>query len=146
MQIDPKYVNSPKVGKRYGSVVDVGGQRFMVASNLIAQFEVGKRYDCEVVEKTWGEDKVKVIERVIFDAPPNGAGGISTGAIPPASPASRMPNGNGNGNHSRDEQLFVLAILKSGLESGRIADLSPDALVKIIEDLRAVYARTFGRA
>jgi hypothetical protein len=82
--------------------------------------------------KTWGDSPVKVITKLLAHIPPNGANGISTGKVPTA--------------NGKDEQLFVLALAKSAIESNRITDMNEDALVKTIEMFRAVYRRTFGAA
>jgi hypothetical protein len=130
--IDVKYLNPAKTGKKFGSVVDTSGARYVVPERLIAQLKAGECFECEIAEKLWGGDLVKVVEHITPKLPPNGANGISTGRLPPVSA-------------SKDETVFVLALVKSFIEAGRLADASPDALVKVIEDMRAVYRRTLGR-
>jgi hypothetical protein len=69
-----------------------------------------------------------------------GIPGGNLGEIPARNRAA-IPNGNG-----KDKCVFVLALAKSFIESGRVVDASPDGLVRVIEDLRTVYRRTFGQA
>jgi hypothetical protein len=119
-------------GKKFGSVIDADGSRYACPADLVAEFKPGNQVRVEWAERKWGGEAVRVIEKVVFEYPSNGANNITTGTAKLA------------GNGCKDEQLFVLALAKSAIESNRITDMNEDALVETIQMFRAVYRRTFG--
>jgi hypothetical protein len=124
--IDVKYQNFAAEGKKYGSVVDVTGDRYPCPERLVAAFEPGQRVQCEVQDETLGDKQVRVIKKLLPKDLAVFAG--ASGAAPTAD----------------DELRFVLSLAPAFIQSGRIPDTVE--LTGLIEKLRAVYAETFGGA
>jgi hypothetical protein len=134
--IDCKYANEAKPEKKFGSIVDVSGDRLVCPAGLVSEFHPGQRYNVEIREETWNDGPVRIISRIL----PNAVSAEASGAVP-----------------TNDAELrFVLALAAAYIQSGRAVGLDHinmvDAsenlagLVPLIEKLRAVYAETFGGA
>jgi putative DNA primase/helicase len=63
--IDCKYANEAKPEKRYGSIVDVSGDRFVCPAALVPEFSPGMRYSVEIREETWNDGPVRIISRIL---------------------------------------------------------------------------------
>jgi hypothetical protein len=87
MIIDVKYANEAKPDKRYGSIVDVSGERYVCPASLVHEFQPGQRYDVEIREDVWSGKDVRIIARIL----PNGSDG---GGAVPARPADDTPEAN----------------------------------------------------
>lgn len=125
--IEPKYVNAVKPGKKYGSVVDVDGSKYFVPEKLVSQFAVGHRYQCEIIDQTWGDSQVKVVQRVAANS--NGvANGYSPKKLDPAD-ARRM---------------FMCGGLFSFIKAGKVEPRS-DEIMDVLRTLHVVWAQTFGK-
>jgi len=60
-QINIKYVNPAKPDKKFGSLVDVDGTKYMCPANMVSQFRAGTTVDVPVQQSKWGVDLVNVI-------------------------------------------------------------------------------------
>lgn len=140
-----KYVNPAKPDKKFGSIVDAGGAKFMLPVGMQDAFAAGQTYDVPTSQKKWGDSVVTVIE-----GRPGAAGSTNPATPPPAAnpapPAAPRPayNGNGNGgNVSKDVQIATIALMKSFIESGSfgLTDL-PALEAACIPTARSIVKRT----
>jgi len=141
-----KYVNPAKPDKKFGSIVDASGAKFMLPVGMQDAFAAGQTYDVPTSQKKWGDSVVTVIE----GRP--GAAGSTNPATPPAAPAPAPQaaprpayngNGNGNGSVSKDVQIATIALMKSFIESGSfgLTDL-PALEAACIPTARSIVKRT----
>jgi hypothetical protein len=138
-RITVQYVNPPKAGKKRGTIKDSDGNIYGVFPDKISLFQPGGTYDVEIRESHVGDEIFRNITDGVLCAPRKG----ST-MIPSTNTAPQVPGfGNGSGT-SKDEQLFVLAILKSLIEAGEI-HADQGELVNAVQTLRDVWRQTFGR-
>ena len=64
-----KWANPAKDQKKFGSVVDMQGTRYMVKAHLVNQFQQGQTYDVPTKTEKWGENVVQIIEAFASPAP-----------------------------------------------------------------------------
>ena len=60
-QINIKWVNAAKEGKKFGSLVDVDGTKYMCPAGIVSQFRPGTTVDVPTQQAKWGVDIVNVI-------------------------------------------------------------------------------------
>jgi hypothetical protein len=118
-----------KAGKKFGSIVDPTGARFMLPVGMQDAFVEGQTYEVPTSQKKWGEDVVTVIEGRPGSA---GSGAIAQPTPQPSAPAPRPAyNGNGNGGDSRDVQIATIALMKSFIEAGKVELKDLDLVEKV---------------
>lgn len=126
--ITTKYVNQPKnpTGKM-GSVVDMGGVRYMVPVENLSRFSVGASYEVATGQEVWkaGEAPVSVIRGI---PTPVGAGTPQQPSAPVNHPAP-TPHINGSKvGEAAARQIFVTGIVGRALGSGKFTISDMDAL------------------
>lgn len=131
--ITVKYLNTPKEGKKRGSIKTTENDFFGIWPNQIALFEVGKTYDIEVEEKN-GFTNVKSVKLVASAEP---------------APGVLKPAGNGYNNYremsAKDaEGSFVCATLGALIRAGEVKN-DKAQLWATTNMLRALWLHTFGQ-
>jgi len=132
-----QYLNPPKPGRKTGSVKDADGQYWDIWPDKMAQMQQGGTYQIEYETREYNGKTYCTIKSIVGgQAPAPKANGMN-GAAKPA-------NGNGYGGKN-DEQIFVMAILKSGIEAGHVT-WDRGQIADTIKTLRTIYSETFGGA
>ncbi len=138
MEIQVQETHPPGAGRKMGKVITADGQQFYAYPEIIANLQVGRRYD--VKTDSW-EDRGRKNHKITEAAPLNGA--------------SHAPAGNGAAARSADnggppngglstEVAFVRELLKAFIAKGDVA-YEKRALYEATLELRALYGATFGR-
>jgi len=137
-----KYVNPAKPDKKFGSIVDPNGAKFMLPVGMQDAFQAGQTYDVPTSRKNWGQDVVTVIE-----GRPGSAGSTAPATPPPPAPAaSAPPAGHNSARMSnvdpKDVFIFVTGVVGRAMGSGKYDVSDIDLLTKAaIEAYRNNLAR-----
>ena len=80
-------------------------------------------------------------ELPIQEVPDNTPGEVHAAPTPPNGKTESKPvaNGNGNGDHSRDEHIFVCGVVNNGVASGKIDPLSAADIAGAAQAASAAY-------
>ena len=128
-----KYVNAAKDGKKFGSVVDNAGTRFMVPTAMVSQFEAGKTYDVPTKQEKWGESLVTVVAG--FASPAAAGSSQPQPYVPPprAQIATYTPGPAPSNSDHKDALIFVTGLVGRAMGSGKfvasdMTDLTSEAV------------------
>lgn len=124
--IEVRYVNPPKEGKRNGSIKDAAGQYYSVPPGLLAQFSKGMK--CRVEYEPFG-DNGRSVKRVIGNS------------VAPTVPKN---NYRDRTNPSDAKQMAVLALAKECIGKLTYEQLNVDEIAGILEMCGRAYDRTLG--
>lgn len=126
--IEIKYVNPPKPGKKFGNVKDVEGGLWLVDPAKLNQFSPGMKCKVEYTSRT-GQDGTewRTVGKIIG----NGAG--------PTMPAQNFRQ---RSNPAEAKQIAVLAIVKEWVPQIPVGDEA--ALVSAIGAAMRAYDKTLG--
>jgi hypothetical protein len=121
-----------KEGKKFGSIVDPSGARFMLPVGMQDAFQRGQTYEVPTSQKKWGQDVVTLIEGRPGSA---GSGAVAQQAAPPHPQYAPQPNTglqsatpprpapapsySGNGTQTKDAAMFVMGVVGRAMGSGR---------------------------
>lgn len=120
------YVNNAKPDKKFGSIVDPDGNKFMLPVGMQDAFRAGQTYDVPTSNKKWGQDAVVVIE-----GRPGAAG--STGPATPAPNANQQTAPSPprtNGALGKEGEMFVMGVVGRAMGSGKFDVTDIDLLTK----------------
>ena len=134
MQISIKYVNFPRPGTKYGSIVGQDGFKVMVPPDLLDQFRSGQIVDINTKQQTWYRDTPQ--EAVVTIAtggptgPVQGQGGQTGYQRPAGNQGGYRPNTGfqprviqgGPTQQSDDEKsrnIFVCGVVQQAMSSGK---------------------------
>lgn len=110
-----KYVNHAKPDKKFGSIIDPNGAKFMLPVGMQDAFVAGQTYDVPTSNKKWGQDAVVVIE-----GRPGAAG--STHPATPAPTPQTSPAGHNSGRMTnyddKDALIFITGVVGRSMGSG----------------------------
>ncbi|MDE2098022.1 MAG: hypothetical protein KGL39_12285 [Patescibacteria group bacterium] len=124
VDVEVKYVNPVKPGKKFGNIKDAGGNLYLVPPSLLNQFTPGMQCKIEYTARTGADGtEWKTITKVV--------GGSAT-PIPAAKhyAARKAPN--------EARQIFVVALLKEIIEP----EVTEEWLIGKVEMLKRVYDKT----
>lgn len=133
---------TPAGDNKPGSIVGMDGSRLGAWPETICLFEVGKTYEVEFTEAVKNNRTYRNVKGAKLATPAPAREPFVSGAyrsneatsVPPA--GHRLPS-------SDDERIFVVALLKSMIESGQIKN-DKRALWEATQMLRGLYRFTFG--
>ena len=140
MLISIKYVNFPKPGGKYGSIVGQDGTKIMVPPDLLGLFRSGQTVEVGVKTQTWGAgtDTEKVM--TVATTGPHGQNGLAHGqSTQPGYQAANLPaasqrantgfqprvvqGGGGLGTNPADDEksrnIFVCGVVQQAMSSGK---------------------------
>jgi hypothetical protein len=112
-----------KAGKKFGSIIDPEGAKFMLPVGMQDAFVAGQTYDVPTSKKKWGEDVVTVIEGRPGSA---GSGVVAQPAPQPATQSARQTNTQPD----RDVLITSTALMKSFIETGQFGLTDLETLMK----------------
>ena len=111
-QINVKWVNAAKEGKKFGSLVDVDGTKYMCPASMVSQFRPGTTVDVPTQQAKWGVDIVNVIAGHAQASAPSTAA-WSKPQVPAVAPPA-------TGNMDRkDALIFVTGVVGRAMGSGQ---------------------------
>jgi hypothetical protein len=120
MLIEISELHPAAPGRKTGTIVAVGGTRFSVWPEQLAQVQVGRRYDVEISERTWQGRTLQSVTKIT----PYG-NGDSTIAAKAATRTAAVAPGNGFGTASTsglDRQMFVHGLLVALIRAGQVGN------------------------
>lgn len=127
-EITCQYVNFPKAGKRRGSIKSSEGDYYWGSDTTLRQFAVGE------------------VCTVEYDTQPKDGGGewrTIKRKVSTTSPGSTPTQVRNRTNPADSKQIFVTALLKEGIASGKI-EPSKVGVVSAGNALKAAYEELFG--
>jgi hypothetical protein len=121
-QINIKWVNPAKEGKKFGSLVDVSGAKYMCPAALVSQFQPGTTVDVPVQSAKWGADVVEVIQGHAQATATSTSAWSKPQAPEPARsvPANYSTPASGNMDR-KDALIFVTGTVGRAMGSGKFA-------------------------
>ena len=135
----PSFVNPPKAGKREGSIKVADGSYYGVPPALLSNFQAGNSYTVEYTEKQgtgqWAGKVFRSITRI-----------AATEQAKPEQAAAQQSGGGtryGATDDKTAERIFCCGALNAAIQSGNVVLGKPE-LITLVNDLRAVWANTFG--
>lgn len=129
-KIAPKYVNAAGAGKKYGSVVDQDGTKYLVKQEHMGSFHKGVEMDIETRSEPWTNG-------TLIASP-------AASAAPP-SPAPSNGNGHSNGNgNGKDEHIYVCGIVNNWVSTLQGRAVTAQDLTLITNAARDAYRQTLG--
>lgn len=133
---------TPAGDNKPGSIVGMDGSRLGAWPETIGLFEVGKTYEVEFTETTKNNRVFRNVKgaKLATSAPPREP--FVSGLYRPNEVTS-APLAGHHSFSSDDERIFVVALLKSGLESGQVK-FDKRALWEATQMLRGLHRFTFG--
>jgi len=126
----------PAPGKKRGRVKDRDGTIYQIDPGMLAGVKNGDTCEISFYDDEFKGMKFRVIETIKS---------MMTGAAPgPGSmaPSSRPAPMHANPIINKDELIFVEALIKEWMSGIPIGEA--DALIRAVNTLRTVYAKTFG--
>lgn len=135
-QITPKYVNMPKPGKSYGTVVLQNGNKMVGKAEVLGMMSAGKTYDITTESQDWTNGTVHVVKSATL------ANGGAHQADQPSQQFKRQPTPEVDA-----ERMFVAGALNAVLPElfKRDNGLTPSKLIDIVDLLRHTWGETFGK-
>ncbi len=128
-QLNIKYVNPAKEGKRYGTIKTQEGQTYMLPVGMTDAFQPGTTVEVPVKQETWGKDAEAKVVHIINGRPagsmaqvPNAA--TLPAAAPQAAPPPQQPTASTHGfvrptgTCNKDVLITATALMKSFIETG----------------------------
>lgn len=140
-QISIKYVNAAKPDKKYGSLVDVSGAKYMCPASLVGQFKSGTTVEVPTQSAKWGTDVVEVIM-----GGPQATAAPSTSAwskpqppavSPPPSPPAAFSAPATGAMDRKDALIFVTGTVGRAMGSGQFK--AGDLMALTNESLKAWF-------
>lgn len=132
--ITPKYVNMPKQGKSYGTVVLPNGNKMVGKAEVLGMMSAGNTYAITTEAQDWTNGTVHVIKSATLasGSAPASSGGQYQKQPTPAIDAERM---------------FVAGALNALLPKvfERDNGLTPSKTIDLVNLLRHTWAETFGK-
>ena len=114
-----------KPGKKFGSIIDPSGAKFMLPVGMQDAFMQGQTYEVPTSMKKWGEDVVTVIE-----GRPGSAG---SGVVAQPTPPQPVPVQSArltNTTPDKDVLITATALMKSFIETGNFGLTDLETLMK----------------
>ena len=124
-QINIKWVNAAKEGKKFGSLVDVDGTKYMCPAGIVSQFRPGTTVDVPTQQAKWGVDIVNVIAGHAQASAPSTAAWSKPQAPAVAAAATGSMD-------RKDALIFITGLVGRAMGSGKfnvtdIQDLTHEA-------------------
>lgn len=119
-----------KEGKKFGSIIDPSGNKFMMPVGIQDAFQRGQTYDVPTSQKKWGTDVVTVIE-----GRPGAAGSThpatpNPNAPPPPAAQPAPPQSARLAAVDKDVLITATALMKSFIETGTFGLTDLETLMK----------------
>ena len=114
-----KYVNPAAEGKKFGSVVDLGDTKYLVAAGLVGRFVKGGSYEVSLEQQDWNGKSVtliKGIESVRTAHAPERAAEVAQKA------ANRPLEASTGGRLTEPELRFVSNVVGSAITAKTLTD------------------------
>jgi hypothetical protein len=126
-------IEPPKPGKQKAKVVGVAGETIYAFPDKAAKFTPGRAYEVDYSTNEWNGKTFNNLES------------FHEVEASRAQPASIT---NGNGYHSKDEQIFVQGVLQAMIRGGLVKAATKDELKQELwsatQMLRGLWKHTFG--
>lgn len=128
--ITVRYVNSPKAGKKNGSIKGIHDDIYGVPPHMLGNFQPGATYTIDYSVRSFNGQEYKTVTTAVMASPPpqEGSGGGKYG----------------NKDDATAERIFVCGALNAAISGGH-AELSEAFLCNVVNMLRGVWAETLGR-
>lgn len=119
--ITPAYVNQPAPGKKEGSIKLKDGSFYGVPPAMLSQLQPNNTYEVEFTEREWNGKIFRSIKSAKL---------VSAGQY-------------GQTDNKTAERIFVCGALNAAIHGGHV-QVTPETLTQAVNDLRQVWASTFG--
>lgn len=123
-QITIKWVNPAKPDKKFGSIVDVDGTKYMCPAALVSQFKPGTTVDVPTQSAKWGADVVEVIQghaQATATSTSAWSKPQAPAVSPPASPPAAFSTPATGAMDRKDALIFVTGTVGRAMGSGKFA-------------------------
>lgn len=129
--LEIKYVNDVKPGKKFGNIKEVGGQMYLVSPAMVSQFAPGMNCKIEYTERTGQDGTVwKTVTKVI--------------GAPSVAPSMPVKHYQARKTPIESRQIFVVALLKELIHTSEGTELkTEEGLIKAVEILKRVHDKCF---